>query len=331
MTVLMNSEIPVSQWEDFHRSNDHSSPFQSPAFYHFFSSLKTISTAAIAVTDGSMIRALAVLTVQQEKGIAGFFSKRGIIYGGPLVDENYPQALDMLLQKITELPFRGVIYTEVRNLSDFSYFREVFFSNGYKYIPFLNFRVDTLDGELMQRRISSSRLRQIKKAQKQSVTCLEAGSLDQVMIFYGLLKALYRDKLHKPLPAEEFFINFFKAGLGPFLLVVHEGKIIGGIMCPVLCDRALYEFYVCGLDEDYKELYPSVMATWFAMEYANRNSLQLFDFMGAGKSGESYGVRDFKARFGGEMVEFGRFLNIRKPLFYILGETGLRLMKFFSK
>jgi len=53
--------------------------------------------------------------------------------------------------------------------------------------------------------------------------------------------------------------------------------------------------------------------------------------MGAGKSGESYGVRDFKARFGGEMVEFGRFLNIRKPLFYILGETGLRLMKFFSK
>jgi len=98
-------------------------------------------------------------------------------------------------------------------------------------------------------------------------------------------------------------------------------------MCPILAGRVVYEFYVCGLDDEYSEMYPSVMATWSAMEYAVKNSIPLFDFMGAGKPDEHYGVRDFKARFGGEPVEFGRFLKIRKPLLYQIGKRGLKIMK----
>jgi lipid II:glycine glycyltransferase (peptidoglycan interpeptide bridge formation enzyme) len=49
--------------------------------------------------------------------------------------------------------------------------------------------------------------------------------------------------------------------------------------------------------------------------------------MGAGKPEETYGVRDFKARFGGELVEHGRYLCVRKPLLYWLGKMGVKLMK----
>jgi lipid II:glycine glycyltransferase (peptidoglycan interpeptide bridge formation enzyme) len=63
------------------------------------------------------------------------------------------------------------------------------------------------------------------------------------------------------------------------------------------------------------------------MKYACDNGIGMFDMMGAGKAGEQYGVRDFKARFGGRMVEYGRFLRINQPVLYRLGRSGLVLMK----
>ena len=54
------------------------------------------------------------------------------------------------------------------------------------------------------------------------------------------------------------------------------------------------------------------------------------DLAAAGISGntdEAYGVRDFKAKFGGEEVEYGRFLCVTKPLLYKIGEFGVKLLK----
>ena len=52
-----------------------------------------------------------------------------------------------------------------------------------------------------------------------------------------------------------------------------------------------------------------------------------FDMMGAGTPDNAYGVRDFKARFGGTEVEHGRFKHISRPLLYKLGEWGVKLLK----
>jgi lipid II:glycine glycyltransferase (peptidoglycan interpeptide bridge formation enzyme) len=74
-------------------------------------------------------------------------------------------------------------------------------------------------------------------------------------------------------------------------------------------------------------MYPSVVATYAAIEYAKQNGLPLFDFMGAGKPDIPYGVRDFKMEFGGHLVEHGRFLCVRKPLLYWIGELGVKILK----
>jgi len=327
MDILIDEDIPVSLWEDLLKKNRHASPFQTRQYYSFFNSVKGFNATAIAVADGDVLMALAVVTIQKGKGLAAFFTRRGIIYGGPLAEDDCPEALDMLLRKVSEQTDDRVIYTETRNLSDFSSLKDVFLNNGYTYNPWLNYRVDTRDMGLMKQRISSSRLRQIKKAQQQSVTCQEAKNLEEVLLFYGMLKGLYKKRLHKPLPPEEFFIKFYESKLGKYLLVWHDDKLIGGIMCPVLDGRVLYEYYICGQDDQPGGLYPSVMATWSAMEYACKNKIPLFDFMGAGQPAEQYGVRDFKARFGGELVEYGRFLKINMPFLYKIGKSSLKLMK----
>ena len=98
-------------------------------------------------------------------------------------------------------------------------------------------------------------------------------------------------------------------------------------MCPILEGKTVYEFYICGLDDEYKEQYPSAMATWAAIEYAYQNNIIVLDFMGAGKPDEQYGVREFKARFGGELVEYGRFIKINNHFLYKLGKFGLKLKR----
>lgn len=327
MKLLTDGDIPLPQWEAFIRENKRSTPFQSPGYFNFFNSVRGMEARALAVADDGAIRALAVVTYQKENGLKGYFSRRAIIYGGIVYDGETPHAVEILLREVIRDTNRRSIYTEIRNLSDYGILRTLFEKNGFKYTPYLNFRIDTTNREEMFARISSSRQRQIRKASRMSVTWSEASGTEEVRQFYALLRRLYRDKLHKPLPEEDFFTEFYSRNLGKFLLVRHDNSIIGGIMCPVLDDRAIYEFYICGMDEAFPELYPSVMATWSAMEYASGNGIGLFDMMGAGRAGEHYGVRDFKARFGGGMVEYGRFIRINRPVLYRLGEAGLLIMK----
>jgi lipid II:glycine glycyltransferase (peptidoglycan interpeptide bridge formation enzyme) len=52
--------------------------------------------------------------------------------------------------------------------------------------------------------------------------------------------------------------------------------------------------------------------------------------MGAGKPDEAYGVREFKARFGGEQVEYGRFLKINNHILYNIGKIALKCWKLFK-
>jgi len=52
-------------------------------------------------------------------------------------------------------------------------------------------------------------------------------------------------------------------------------------MCPVY-KNTIYEWYIAGIDGAFKNVYPSVLATWAPMEYAAKNGLKYFNFMGKG-------------------------------------------------
>jgi serine/alanine adding enzyme len=100
-------------------------------------------------------------------------------------------------------------------------------------------------------------------------------------------------------------------------------------MCPVFGDT-IYEYFIAGLDTEYKDLYPSILATWAPIEYAARNDLRFFDFMGAGKPDEDYGVREFKSKFGGKQVNYGRYQKIYNRILYSSGNFGLKILKKIS-
>ena len=366
--LLTYHDIDQQQWRELIQSSPVATWFQTPEAYEFYAALSSElipfafgieecrgdeAMRQLGDKDGSRLVGVIVGYITLEPNpIKQFFTRRAIIIGGPLLDEHISdEALSALLSAVKNQPIlnpslkgrtldttkqspfpsgrAGVglpIYIETRNFHDYSRWKEVFETCGFLYQPHYDIHVHCN----AQHQMSEQRIRQVKKAFKNGATICEAQSEQEIRDWYRTLSQLYRTKVRTPLFSEEFFMQFYREGVGKYLLVKHQDKVIGGMMCPILMDKAIYEWFVCGLDEEYRELYPSVMATYAAIEYAKAKGLPLFDFMGAGKPTVPYGVRDFKMEFGGELVEHGRFLCIRKPLLYWIGKLGVKWIKRFA-
>ena len=330
ITVDPNN-IKREYWNEFLFSNPNGNFFQSPDYYEWYNSLITQykAVAVFALDSNDTIFGLLVAVIIKEKGLfAGKYSKRCIIFGGPVVTDNNPEIISALLERLIKEVKKESIYIEFRNLFDMTNYVYAFNDYGFKYVEHFNFIFDVgNDVEETMKKLNANRRRQIRKSIEAGVKIVEAESLDDVKQFYELLKILYNEKVKKPLPNFRFFENFYNSkSLGRYFIVKYNGKVVGGNMCPVF-DKTIYELYRTGLDKEYKEIFPSVVATWAPIEYAIKNDLKRFDFLGAGSSETNGGVREFKSQFGGNLVSNGRFLRINSKFFYNLGKLGLKYYK----
>ena len=348
LRIVTYDEIDKQEWGRLVRESETGTWFQSLEAYMLFASMPDLFMPfAIAVervnelTNERKLRGVCVGYVTKERsGLKQFFTRRAIVNGGVCVANNTTnEEIEMLLNAIRERLNSKAIYIETRNFNDYSRWREAFERAGFSYKMHLNFHIDCTDKEAMWERLSEVRRRQVKKAISNGVEIKSEGiSETEIREWYQILKDLYAKKVKTPLFPLEFFLSFYRKDIGKYLLVKYRGKVIGGMMIVELTSERIneltnerrgcvYEWYICGLDNEYREQYPSVMATWAAMEYANEHGLARFDVMGAGVPGVPYGVRDFKAEFGGKLVEQGRFLCVCKPWLYKIGELGVKLLK----
>lgn len=344
MRVIGYKDIDRAEWSALVKASATGTWFQTPEAFDFFASMPELFRPFVVGAysqplpkgKGERLRGVCVgyVTVQKS-AIKQYFTRRAIIIGGPaLADDASSEEVEALLCALKNSLLSGrdgvglpPIYIETRNFNDYSRWKNAFASAGFDYRPHLNFHVDCRDKEAMWERMSENRHRQVRKAQA-TVECLTNEGISELEVreWYEILKELYRTKVKTPLWPVEFFLEAYRQGVGKFLLVKHKGKVIGGSM--VMTDgKSVYEWFECGLNAEYKEQYPSVMATWAGITLAHETGCARYDMMGAGMPEVPYGVRDFKAEFGGKMVEHGRFIYVSKPMLYLMGKFGVKLLK----
>ena len=319
------NDITKELWDKFLIEHPNGNFFHTQIAFEFFQSVENFEPVLITDEVRDEIKGILFAVIIREPGIKGIFSKRCIIWGGPLL--NSKETASEIINRFNEYVKNKAIYTEFRNLFDVSDLNDIFIKEGYEFEERVNYIVAIESIEANKKKLNENRKRQIKKSLKSGVKIVQPDSVEQVKQFYSILKQLYTTKVKKPLPSFDFFEKFFELkDSGKYFLIKFEGRIIGGLMSPVYRDT-IYEWYVCGLDSEYKEQSPSVLATWAAIEYAANNGLKYFDFMGAGKPDDDYGVREFKSKFGGEEFRFGRYIKINKPVMYWIGKTGLKILQ----
>lgn len=314
--------------------------FQSTHFLTLLYGLKGFKPFMILIyRNKKIIATLAGANIREGNGIKARVSERTVIYGHPLIDsaENTALITDSLLKTLTQVT-KSSLFTQFRNDTDQEHVKSAFTTAGYRWLDRLNLIKPVDNIEEAWAGLSASRRRQVNNSIRNGAVIIENPDDIQLIAFYNQLSDLYRHKVRKPLPAKEFFLRFntlSRTGTfnGKVLLCVHNDRIIGGILCPFTPRGSIYEWYVCGLDEEYqsRKIYPSVLLTWAAMKSGYELGCRDFDFMGLGVPSKQYGVRDFKARFGGQWVNFGRWSRINNPLLYSMAELGYNALRLVRK
>ena len=202
----------------------------------------------------------------------------------------------------------------------------MFEKSGFAYEPHLNFHLDCSNMQVVENNIGKHRRRYIRLSLKNGATIVDNPSESQMLEFYSLLSELYKTKVKTTLFPRDFFARLFALESCRFVLVQYDDIIIGGSVC-VCTSKTMYEWFACGKDGLYKNVYPSSLTKYAGIKLANEMGCSVFDMMGAGKPNEEYGVRDFKAEFGGKLVEHGRFVCVMDKLLYRLGKVGVAVLK----
>ncbi len=341
MNITCNNitDKTLDNWNRFLENHPENTVFQSPEMFAFYQKVNNFTPYVfIAENEQKEITGvlLAVL-IKEGKGIKGYFSSRAVIYGGPLIQKNNNAGvLNGLLSALVKKLKNKTIFIQFRNFFQWNDDeKQIFQSHGFTFRDRLNLLVDTSSENAFWKGLSESRKRQLKKGLKnKEIKITDPFNEGEVREFYQLLYKLYKIKIKKPLPDFSFFQAFYgasKAGhLGIIRLVKVNDRIVGGILSPVTPGKNIYEWYITGLDKEYKNYFPSIMATWASIDYALHNKLEYFDFMGLGVPYKKYGVRDFKLKFGGEQVNFGRFARRNNKKFYLFAEFGYNIFRFFK-
>lgn len=335
LEIVDISSVEHSQWHSLLEASPVSSWFQTPDAYSFYLELSKINSNSVfqpfgcAVLESGRLTGLLICYIQSDGcRLKSFASRRAIIQGGPLLSPNISvEALQLLLKSSVKLLGNNVIYIEIRNFDDYSRWHDSFLAAGFDYNPHYNFHVP-----LPNPKYSKDLSRNIREAIQDGVTVVEHPTDSQFVQFYNILSQLYYTKIHKPLPPLEFFellrhqphvltcVVLAPSNGSVNTSILYSSSVIGGFIGPYTAGT-LYDMYSCGLTNVPRRWHPSEIITDFALRKASELGCQYFDFMGAGAPDDGgYGVRDFKAKFGGTLLTHGRYLYICKPLLYRLGK-----------
>ena len=287
-----SNQINRDEWNEFLAKGLFASPFQSPEYFDSLSKDKVSGASVFALSDSGQIKVLMVVAIMNETGLFGPFSRRGIIFGGPVIGSATMDELTFFLEESVKLLRGKVIYLETRNFFDYSLYSDSFLKSKWTYHPYLDILIDLQ--EIKKDELLSSfkynRRREIKQSISNGAISHLTERKEDILAVYKILEKLYRETVKLPLPSFEFFYAFFETNVMKVFAVKHGEKVIGGSFCPVLKGKGLYTFYYCGLRDYHKRIFPTHLAILAALEYAVDNNIPTVDFMGAGKPDLDYGV-----------------------------------------
>lgn len=332
--MLTITEQPDTvQWEAFVNEHPRGNIFQSPPMYALYTSVKNYHPGVLALIDEHhAIKGILLYNIIREPGIKSRFSARSIIMGGPLVADENPDLIAMLIAAYCKsIKKTAAIYTQVRNLQEgMTAHKKIFARFGFRFIEHLDIWIDlTKNEQQLISEMHKKRYANIKRADKKQVT---VRILDQQIppgIVLELMTKTYK-RINTPCPPPDLFLNarqYLKEQV-VFVVAEYQGMVVA---CRVylLYHHTIYDWYAAS-DLNYAHVLPNDILPWQLMLWAKARNFSIYDFGGAGHPAKPYGVREYKRRFGGIVQQPGRYQATHKPLLYIIGKSAIRLLKYLS-
>lgn len=326
--------LDEDKWRHFVESQPASNVFHTPEMFQVFARAKGHQPTLWAGTDnsGQILALLLPVQITLRDGLLRRLTTRAVVYGSVLYDPSPAgeEALATLLRTYAQEADREVLFTELRNLLDLSDLQPVLNEHGFVYEEHLNYLIDlSRPVEEVLQSIGRRTRKKIRKGSRDAlVQITEVTDQAELDHWYDTLRKTYRSA-RVPLADrslfEAAFDELYPKGMAKCLLAkVNSVMVACSVELPY--KDTIYGWYG-GSDRDYSQYYPNEMLVWHILKWGARNGYRVYDFGGAGKPDEEYGVRDFKAKFGGELVCFGRNTCVHAPFWLRLSELGYNVYR----
>ncbi len=336
MKIVNINDIDREQWSQFVYEHPNGNIFQTPEMYDVYNLTKNYKPVFVGVVDGTGNLIGVLLSVIQKEfgGPLGALSSRCVTWGGPLLRMNLTnqeryQITDLILKEQTQIVKRKSIYMEFRNLWDTSSLKEIFMENDYNYEDHLDILIDLTKGEeTLWKSMNKKRRNSIRNAIKEGLAVKPVENEKEIEVIYSIYNDVYKNA-GLPLVDISMFASSYRIlkakNMILHLIAYYEGTPIGAISV-LLFKKTMYDWYA-GSFLKYRNKHPNDLLPWIAMKWGLERGYEIFDFGGAGKPEEEYGVRDFKMKFGGVVVNYGRYRNVFKKNTLRLAMRGLNMWK----
>ena len=167
----------------------------------------------------------------------------------------------------------------------------------------------------------------IKQCERRSIQVREVGADIAIGQLYPLLAQSYAhsgvplvDRSHFDASVRELYpsgkLKFFAA---------YDGETPVAMDALLTFKQRVYLWYG-GLTRA-TEGSPCSLLRWHELCWARENGYDVYDSGGAGWPDVPYGVREFKRKFGGELVQFGRYRKVLSPWMLALAERAYSLRR----
>ena len=320
-------------WHDFVRNHPHGNIFHTPEMVELYDFSPKCKSLVVGCIDESnkLVGLLTAVIHNEYEGLLGKLTERAIVYGGPLVNDNSPEIAEIIIGKLDQLCGKRVVYSQYRNLWNISVYKDAFSKFGYAYEEHLDILFDLKQGkDALWKGMHPTRRKQINRGINRNTEAKIISLLrpEELTACYSILKSVYNEaKL--PFPPISYFRNaltsFTMTGYFRAVLAHYKDEIIGFRF--FLCYKGLiYDWYAGSRTEHYDK-YPNDILPWEILKWGTENGYDTFDFGGAGKPNIPYGVRDYKMKFGGTLVNFGRFQKVHKPILMEFAKIAFKVWK----
>ena len=329
--IEITNSFNKQQWDEFVHNHLHGNIFQTTDMAEVYRQTKNydpISLAAVDSDSGKMLAVVQAVVIREMGGLFGSFSARSVIQGGPLFVEGKDglEAVAKLMEHYDDVVRKKVVYTQIRNMWDTQGIGDTLGLLGYTHEEHLNFMID-LDrsSEEIWRNIHKSRRKGINRAEKTGISIRKMEYPAELGECYNLIEETYKN-VNMPLAD----VTLFKAvydilspiDVADFYIATQDGKSVGTRMT-LKYNGEVHDWYAGSLKD---AAYVDEALVWHILK-ENAGTQEVFDFGGAGHPQKPYGVREFKRRFGGEEVNFGRYRTVHSKSKKRIAEAGFNVYK----
>lgn len=334
--IEITDSIDREKWEDFVLSHPQGNIFQSryiEGVYRVTKNYEPVSLAAVETeSNGKILALLQAVIIRDAAGVVGSISSRSIIQGGPLFIEGEKglEALEKLINYYEKFLNNRAIYTQIRNSWDTEYSRGTMNILGYQYELHLNYLIDlNRSTEEIWGDIHKPRRKGINRAEKVGIKVRKIKTREEIMDCYKVIEETYKN-VRLPLAdisiLESAYDELYDKGLIDFYLAILDNEVVGSRV--ILNYKGTVHDWYAGSKQDIN--YVNEAVVWHILsEFAGKE--RVFDFGGAGHPEKPYGVREFKKRFGGEEVNYGRYKKSHNKAREEIMKSGLKIYKAVGK